>query len=115
MAGLAAVAQPASASLVAHFNMEARSGQIVESVSGARFGVEGHFAPENVPGAVGQALRFDGYTSRVNAKLGDIFPAGSKQMTVSRPASTKPTAPASASMWASTANTPSAPMWVAGP
>ncbi|MCM1071402.1 MAG: GH32 C-terminal domain-containing protein [Alistipes timonensis] len=83
MAGLAAVAQPASASLVAHFNMEARSGQIVESVSGSRFGVEGHFAPENVPGAVGQALRFDGYTSRVNAKLGDIIPAGTKKMTVS--------------------------------
>ncbi len=82
-AGLAAVAQPAAASLVARFDMEARSGQIAETVSGARFDVEGHFAPENVPGAAGDALRFDGYTSRVKARLGDIMPAESKQMTVS--------------------------------
>ena len=34
-------------------------------------------------GAQGQALRFDGYTSWVNASLGDIIPAGSRSMTVS--------------------------------
>lgn len=82
-AALTAVAQTASADLVAHFSMDVRSGQIVEDVSGERFAVEGHFAPENVPGAVGQALRFDGYTSHVNAALGNILPAGCKQMTVS--------------------------------
>ena len=63
--------------------MDVRSGQIVESVSGSRFAVQGHFSPENVPGAVGQALRFDGYTSFVDARLGEILQAGNKQMTFS--------------------------------
>ena len=63
--------------------MDVRSGQIVETVSGNRFAVEGNFAPENVDGAVGKALRFDGYTSHIKARLGDILPAGSKKMTVS--------------------------------
>lgn len=73
----------ASASLVAHFPMDVRDGQIVESVSGNRFAVEGHFSPENVPGAVGDALRFDGYTSKIVARLGNIIPAGDNKMTVS--------------------------------
>lgn len=73
----------ASASLVAHFPMDVRSGQIVESVSGHRFAVEGHFSPENVPGASGNALRFDGYTSKVVARLGNIIPAGGNKLTVS--------------------------------
>lgn len=73
----------AQAELVAHFPMEVHSGQIVESVSGNRFAVEGHFAPENVPGAVGQALRFDGYTSRIDASLGNILAADANKMTVS--------------------------------
>lgn len=73
----------AQADIVAHFPMDVRSGQIVETVSGNRFGVEGNFAPENVDGAVGKALRFDGYTSHVDARLNDIIPAGSKAMTVS--------------------------------
>ncbi|MDE7142103.1 MAG: GH32 C-terminal domain-containing protein [Muribaculaceae bacterium] len=81
-AALTAAAPAASAGLVAHFSMDVRSGQIVEDVSGERFGGEGHFAPENVPGAVGKALRFDGYTSHVDAALGSILPAGCKQMTV---------------------------------
>ena len=74
---------PASANLVAHFPMDVRGGQIIESVSGNRFAVQGHFAPENVPGAVGQALRFDGYTSFIDARINNIFPAGTKNMTVS--------------------------------
>ncbi len=79
----AAAALTASAAEVAHFNMEVRSGQIVETVSGNRFAVQGHFAPENVAGAVGKALRFDGYTSWVDASLGNIIPESSKDMTVS--------------------------------
>ena len=74
-AALAATAGfTADADLVASFPMDVRSGQIQESVSGERFAVEGHFTPENVPGAVGNALRFDGYTSLVNARLGNIIP-----------------------------------------
>lgn len=82
VAALAAAA-PAGAALVAHFPMDVRGGQITEAVSGQRYYVQGHFAPENVAGAQGQALRFDGYTSWVNASLGDIIPAGSRSMTVS--------------------------------
>lgn len=73
----------ASAELVAGFDMTVRDGKIRESVSGSEYAVEGHFAPENVAGASGMALRFDGYTSHVDARLGSIFAAGSKQMTVS--------------------------------
>lgn len=72
----------AFADVVARFPMDVRSGQIVESVSGERFAVQGHFAPENVNGAVGKALRFDGYTSHIDACLGNIIPEGSKKMTV---------------------------------
>ncbi len=72
-----------SAERVAHFTMDVRDGQIVEAVSGERFAVGGHFTPENVDGAVGKALRFDGYTSHIDARLGNILPAGSKKLTVS--------------------------------
>ena len=71
------------AELVAHFPMDVRGGQIQEAVSGNRFAVQGHFSPENVPGAAGQALRFDGYTSYIDARLNNIIPAGTKKMTVS--------------------------------
>ena len=81
--GAAAVAVNAAADRVASFNMDVRDGQIVEAVSGQRFGVGGHFTPENVPGAVGKALRFDGYTSFVDARLGNILPSGTKKLTVS--------------------------------
>ncbi len=73
----------AHADIVAQFPMDVRSGQIVESVSRERFAVQGHFAPENLPGAVGNALRFDGYTSYIDARLGDVIPSGSDKMTVS--------------------------------
>ncbi len=73
----------AKADLVAHFDMEAKSGNITETVSGSTFAVEGHFTPENVKGAIGSALRFDGYTSKIEARLGNIIPAGTKAMTVS--------------------------------
>lgn len=72
-----------SAERVAHFPMDVRDGQIVEAVSGERFAVGGHFTPENVDGAVGKALRFDGYTSHIDARLGNILPSGSKKLTVS--------------------------------
>lgn len=80
---MAGAALTSNARMIAHFDMQARSGDITETVSGNKYAVEGNFAPENVKGAVGDALRFDGYTSRVTAALGDILPAGSKTMTVS--------------------------------
>ncbi len=77
------VAVPASADLVAHFPMDVVSGEITEQVSGSRFAVDGNFVPENLPGAVGQALRFDGYTSHIDAHLDAILPAGSTKLTFS--------------------------------
>ncbi|MDE6560421.1 MAG: GH32 C-terminal domain-containing protein [Muribaculaceae bacterium] len=80
---LTAVASIAAhADLVAHFDMEAHDGMVTETVSGSKYAVEGNFAPENLPGAVGEALRFDGYTSHVKASLGNIL-TDSKTMTVS--------------------------------
>lgn len=83
LTAVAVGAGTANADLVAHFPMDVRGGQVQEAVSGERFAVEGHFAPENVPGAVGQALRFDGYTSYINASLGNILAADANKMTVS--------------------------------
>ena len=71
-----------SAELVAGFDMSVSSGKIEETVSREHFDVLGNFAPENVAGASGQALRFDGYTSRINARLGDILGENAKKMTV---------------------------------
>ena len=72
----------AQADLIAHFSMDVKDGMIEESVSGGKFAVEGNFAPENIPGAVGEALRFDGYTSHIKASLCDILP-DTKTMTAS--------------------------------
>ena len=80
---IAGCAVTANAELVAHYDMTSKSGYITESISGDKFAIEGNFSPENVPGAVGEALRFDGYTSHVVARLGDILPADSKTMTAS--------------------------------
>lgn len=80
---MSGIALCSNAELVAHFDMQVHSGDIIESVSGNRFAVKGNFSPENVKGAVGDALRFDGYTSHVEAELDGILPGGSKAMTVS--------------------------------
>ncbi len=74
---------PLFAELVAHFPMDVKNGKINEVVSGNSFYVYGNFTPENVAGAVGDALRFDGYTSAVEASLGSILPEGSHQLTFS--------------------------------
>ena len=80
---IGASAPLANANLVAHFPMEVNDGQITESVSGTRYDVLGHFAPENLPGAVGEALRFDGYTSFIDARIGNVLGDNATKMTVS--------------------------------
>lgn len=80
---MACIALGSYAKKVAHFDMQIQSGKITETITGKEYPVEGNFLPENVTGAVGSALRFDGYTSHVTAELGDILPADSKTMTVS--------------------------------
>ncbi len=67
---------------VARFTMENSGGSVVESVSGSVFAISGRHA-ESLSGAKGDALRFDGYTTFVDARIGDIIPAGSKKMTAS--------------------------------
>ena len=83
VAGMLSSAIAVQAELVAHFDMSLDNGCIRESVSGERFAVEGNFAPADVDGAVGKALVFDGYTSRVDARLGNILGENAIAMTVS--------------------------------
>lgn len=82
LASALTVALSSQADLTAHFSMDVSNGMIEETVSGAKYSVEGNFAPENLPGAIGKALRFDGYTSHIKASLGNILP-DTKTMTVS--------------------------------
>ncbi|MDD4971291.1 MAG: GH32 C-terminal domain-containing protein [Paludibacter sp.] len=56
--------------LVAFFPMEVTGNVITETVSGNSFLVQNNFnKPENVPGAVGNALRLDGYSTFCNAQI----------------------------------------------
>lgn len=77
------MANSAAAKEVARFSMELTDGKITESISGTSYDVQGVFSPENVPGASGDALRFDGYSTYINAEIGDVIPDGTKQMTAS--------------------------------
>lgn len=76
-------AMPVRADKVAQFDMTLHNGRIEENISGQTFEVLGNFAPENVAGVVGQALRFDGYTSHVKASLGQVLPRQTASATVS--------------------------------
>lgn len=62
---------------VAHFSMEPQGGKIKETVSGQTFDISSLHGAESLPGAIGNALRFDGYTTYVDAKVKDLI-AGSK-------------------------------------
>lgn len=56
--------------VAAHFGMELGAGNTVtESVSGRSFAVAYNLAPESVAGAVGRALRLDGYSTYVSAQI----------------------------------------------
>lgn len=68
---------------VARFPMQSSGNKITESVSGQTFAIQGVHSAENMPGAKGSALRFDGYSTYVDAAVGDIIPAGSMKMTAS--------------------------------
>lgn len=67
---------------VAHFPFDIKGGQIYETVSNNRFGINGQFKPENLASPSGNALRFDGYSTCVDASLNNILP-DARQMTVS--------------------------------
>ena len=58
------------ASKILHFPMDVNSsGELTESVSGQRIKFYGVHNPENIAGAVGDALRLDGYSSYASGQL----------------------------------------------
>ena len=57
-------AATAQTDVAARFDMSLNDGNtVVESVSGQAFAVNHNLAPENIDGAVGKALRLDGYST----------------------------------------------------
>ena len=70
------------ADAVVQFDMTAQGGSITELCSGNTFHVEGVHGAENISGAVGKALRLDGYSSFVNASI-DASQLSSSLLTVS--------------------------------
>ncbi|MDE7412602.1 MAG: GH32 C-terminal domain-containing protein [Muribaculaceae bacterium] len=74
---------PSLAGVVAHFPMDVKSGQICEAITGDKFDVKGNFGAEEVAGAVGSGLMFDGYSTYVDSALNNLFNGGSQSMTAS--------------------------------
>ena len=63
-------AATAQTDVAARFDMSLNDGNtVVESVSGQAFAVNHNLAPENIDGAVGKALRLDGYSTYVKAQV----------------------------------------------
>lgn len=73
----------AQSDVAARFDMTLGSDNtITESVSGGRFTVNSNLAPENVDGAVGKALRLDGYSTYVNAGI-DVTKLSTEKLSIS--------------------------------
>lgn len=83
---LAAVALTSSAlagaEVVANYPMDVAFRAITETVTGKTYTVTSKNAPENIPGARGNALRFDGYSTYVSAKF-DPSKLNTNKMTIS--------------------------------
>lgn len=77
-----ATAQVARAGVVAHYPFETDGAHTWESVTGRQFDVSGAFGGEAVPGARGNALLLDGYTSYVGLNI-DRLNSVNRQITVS--------------------------------
>lgn len=73
----------AQAREVARFSMDNKGNRISDLVSGKSFEINSVNPAENIDGANGKALRFDGYSTYIDAQLGEFIPAGSKKMTAS--------------------------------
>lgn len=73
----------AQTDIAARFDMTVGSDNtITEGVSGGKWAVNGALAPENVDGAVGKALRLDGYSTYVAAGI-DAAGMGTEALSVS--------------------------------
>lgn len=68
---------------VALFPMDVTGNTVKETVSGRSFEIRGVRPAENVPGAKGNALRLDGYSSYVEGTMPAIISAGATKMTAS--------------------------------
>ena len=66
---LFALAFTSHAKEIAHFPMDVEMHSITETVTGNTYTLISKNEPENIPGAKGQALRFDGYSTYVTAKI----------------------------------------------
>lgn len=65
------------AELILHFPMDTDSyGRITETVSGKKINISGRHTTENIPGATGDALRFDGYSTYGSGTISTTFPSG---------------------------------------
>ncbi|MCH5224914.1 MAG: GH32 C-terminal domain-containing protein [Muribaculaceae bacterium] len=72
-----------SADLVTSVPMETDGlSRIKESVGGQNLRVQGRHTDENMPGAVGSALRFDGYSTYVEGNIPAFEPAGASSFSV---------------------------------
>ena len=70
LSALSLSAQTTDPTLIAHFPMDLTGNTITETVSGQTFTVANHFnKPESVPGADGNCLRTDGYSTYCNASI----------------------------------------------
>lgn len=74
---------PAQAKNVAHIPMDVTDGSVMDVVNGKSGLIQGKFAPEEVAGAVGRAVLFDGYSSKIDVPLQDLFSGNSQDMTFS--------------------------------
>lgn len=62
----------ANAAVVANFPMDVSSGSVSETVGNRRFSIEGNIGAMSIPSPSGTAWRTDGYTSFINAQVGNI-------------------------------------------
>lgn len=80
----AVISLAAAANQTGRIDMELdRQWNLVESISGTQIPVISQHQPATIPGAAGNALRFDGYTTRVAAQVPEFAKAGTPSYTVS--------------------------------
>ena len=83
MSLLVATSSATAADLVTNVPMETDGmARIKETVSKVNLKVQGRHTDENIPGAVGDALRFDGYSTFVEGGVPEFNPSGASSFSV---------------------------------
>lgn len=83
LAATALISFASQAREVARFPMENNGDMTTESITGSSFAINSIRPAGDVEGANGKAIRFDGYSTFIDAALGEILPPGSTEMTAS--------------------------------